>query len=126
MNIEFTEYSPNTGEFTVVRGIPEEMAKEYANIPYVLGFHDGETEYFDLKSRQVKSRPEMPIKHTLTNNGILVSQIPPGTHAAIADEEFIIDDGELEWSSPIPGEWGLSLTNFPYQPVTLKVVVPES
>lgn len=57
----------------------------------------------------IESANEFPVTGNFT-----VSRVPVGATLYHPDGETIIDDGEFEWDSALPGEYYLHLSLFPY------------
>lgn len=88
---------------------------------------DPVTQYVDTKTTVVLARPEFPV--ALTDVTIKVDEvwrvegIPVGTELDSKYGKFIIDDGEIEWSSIEPGVFRFEFNCFPIQLATVTVTV---
>lgn len=128
-NVEFTTYSPLTGEFLSNYSVPADSMNAYANMHFVTGTHDPETTYLDERNKKVKTRPVMNVKpandiEAKVNQTFSITGIPRGALCSIAGDEFTMDgSGVLEYSSTVPLEDFLTIRCFPYRPVDIKVVI---
>jgi hypothetical protein len=57
--------------------------------------------------------PKMAL--TVTQNPFTITGIPTGTLVTYPGGELIVDDGFIEWSSVVPGNFAFQLSCFPYQ-----------
>lgn len=64
---------------------------------------------------EITERPTMPLVEE-ANDGPLfhLTGIPVGTKVLFPDGEIIVDDGFIQWTSLVEGEYQFILTNFPY------------
>lgn len=132
MNVDFTEYDPSTGELIAVYSVPEEDLPVYSDIPQIEGRLDGAAQYYDLRTGEISNRPLMPLSlkersvSMTTTETLRIRGIPIGTSFTVGTLSGRIDDGSLDFASPIPLRTTLSLTNFPYVPVEIELeVVPN-
>jgi hypothetical protein len=61
----------------------------------------------------IQQRPVMPL--VVTQNPFTITGIPTGTLVKYPGGELIVDDGFIEWSSAVPGEFAFQLSCFPYR-----------
>lgn len=80
---------------------------------------DPATQYLDVYSGELVARPRMSLTHTgltvAVGEALRITGIPPGTLLKHRDGELTVDDGYLEWSSEVPGQFLFILENFPFQ-----------
>lgn len=85
---------------------------------------DPVNDWINIETHAPEPRPTM--EATVVSDTVAVNQyfrvdnIPEGTTLHYPnDQEAVIDDGFFEWSTQFPGTYDFTLTNFPYQPVTV-------
>tara|TARA_R110000868_G_scaffold337410_1_gene598313 strand:+ start:583 stop:978 length:396 start_codon:yes stop_codon:yes gene_type:complete len=79
---------------------------------------------------RIRSRPEFDLSISgLTisvGETLLISGIPTGTVVDYVGGSEIVDDGDIEWSSEIAGEYEFVFQNFPYQAKVVKIEITEA
>lgn len=75
----------------------------------------------------ITARPVMPLSvssNTVAPNvGCVISGIPEDTQVRHPDGVVTVNDGTLEWSTPMPGQYQLRFENFPYHDVEVHIEV---
>lgn len=83
--------------------------------------HDPLTRWIDPVTEEVQDRPVLALnvdKTAIVANGAdcaIITGLPPGTVLRTSNQELVIDDGELVFSTPHPGTHALRFDAFPYQ-----------
>jgi hypothetical protein len=76
---------------------------------------------------EVYDRPKMALdissKQVSVDEEIIIRGIPVGTVFLYGNGEETIDDGQVEWSSNVAGNFEFVLSNFPYQTEVIQVEV---
>ena len=127
----YTTYNETTGQLLGVWGCPEGERPPPTH-PRIQGDLKPATHHLTPRTREVMERPDfsfVPPEHqTLkVNQPLSIPGVPWGTEISLAGRTYKVDDGSFEWSSPVPGRWQGTMTNFPYRKVefTVEVVIQE-
>lgn len=76
---------------------------------------------------EVYDRPKMALnissKQVSIDEEIIITGIPNGTVFLYGNAEETIDDGQVEWSSNVAGNFEFVLSNFPYQTEVIQIEV---
>lgn len=123
----YTTYNETTGQLLGVWGCPEGK-KPLTTDPYIPGAFKPKTQYINPRTREVMERPDFsylpPKKQTLrVGQPLSIPGVPWGTEISLAGHTYRVDDGEFEWSSPVPGSWQGTMINFPYRECEFTVEV---
>lgn len=123
----FTTYDGTTGQVLGVWTCPEGK-KPLTDDLYISGTFDSKTQYINPRTREVMERPDFsylpPKKQTLrVGQPLSIPGVPWGTEISLAGHTYRVDDGEFEWSSPVPGSWQGTMINFPYRECEFTVEV---
>ena len=88
--------------------------------PFVDGKWDGDKYYVDVRTEEVKQRPEMLISQnaqTITANTaqmLTLGGLPLNCYVSIGAHRYFVDDGILEWSTPMTGAFPITVECFPF------------
>lgn len=88
--------------------------------PFVDGKWDGDKYYVDVRTEEVKPRPEMLISQnaqTITANTaqiLTLGGLPLNCYVSIGAHRYFVDDGILEWSTPMTGAFPITVECFPF------------
>lgn len=114
-----TRYDSKSGQLGSVRN--GQMADIIAEaLPFVLGEHDHDTQYVDIDTKQIKQRPEMHILQNTktikanTDQMLSLSGLPLNCYVNIGAHRYFVDDGILEWSTPMTGTFPIVVECFPF------------
>ncbi len=117
--IVVTRYNADTGELSGKRsGTYGAIAQE--PYPFVFGEFDHDTQYVDVVTKQIKPRPEMLISQnasTITANTaqmLTLGGLPLNCYVSIGAHRYFVDDGILEWSTPMTGAFPITVECFPF------------
>ena len=120
-SIVATLYDPDTGALLGVR-TGQRYAIERDEFPHVLGSHDFRTHYIDtcqVPPRVIK-RPTQTVelsKGSISANGkdaLILSGLPAPCVIQVGEHRYEVEDGELEWSTFMPGTYHIHVEAFPY------------
>lgn len=120
-SIVATLYVPETGALLGVR-TGQRYAIERDQFPHVLGIYDFKTHYVDTcrVRPQVTRRPPQTVK---LNKGkfvadgkdtLVLSGLPVPCAVQVGEHRYEVEDGELEWSTLMPGVYRIRVEEFPY------------
>ena len=121
--IEGTIYNRTTGEIYLTAAGSDESILEaqlplYPDSTYLVGEQVDGGGYY-LPNGVKTPRPFMGLMVTPPEDhsaGYLhIDLIPEGTQAIGPNFDTVVNDGYLEWSSVEPGEYQVTLINFPYK-----------
>ena len=114
-----TRYDPKTGQLGSIRnGQIADITAE--GLPFALGEFDRDTQYVDVVAKQIKPRPEMLISQnasTITANTaqiLTLGGLPLNCYVSIGAHRYFVDDGILEWSTPMTGAFPITVECFPF------------
>ena len=116
--VEVSRYESN-GQISGVRtGELSDILLEGS--PFVDGKWDGDKSYVDVRTEEVKPRPEMLISQnaqTITANTaqiLTLGGLPLNCYVSIGAHRYFVDDGILEWSTPMTGAFPITVECFPF------------
>lgn len=104
-----------------IQNIPEWQG----SIEYT-GIIDGGTHYFDLINT-IRLRPEIlaePNKLTMAADNvdsIIIAGLPIPCTVAVDGAEYLVDDGEFEFTTDVSGIYKIAVESFPYIPKSWEV-----
>lgn len=120
MTVEVSHLDQNTGRIMGKWVLPVstlDLLPPGLTYPEVL---DGAVWYVDMDTMTPVERPNMPLTVTKTNilaNGVdtvMISGIPFGTRMTSPLGDAVVEDGVVEFTTTIPGEYAIHLSLFPY------------
>ena len=116
-------YNPANGQILLRLGGSEPTEGELGSNDY-LEVEEGEGNanffYVDIEAEppELAARPAFSLTESatefLTTGSFTVSGVPVGATLYHPDGETVINDGDFEWESTLPGEFYLRLSLFPY------------
>ena len=129
-----TIYSKVTGEIYTAMYGPDKESIEiqlplYEDSAYLLGEFLESDEWY-LPSGVKTHRPEMKLKVSAkvlpVNETLVISGIPENTTVIAGNDEYLITDGKLEWSSAVSTEnFTFEFSCFPYKHKVVNIAVTK-
>lgn len=116
-----TLYVPDTGMILGTR-TGQKASIECDALPYVEGVYSAAEHYVDTKELRpaVRPRPKQETLQSKTSvvadgrDALVLSALPVPCVVQIGENRYEVDDGELEWSTLLPGAYYIRVEAFPY------------
>lgn len=116
-----TLYAPETGMILGTR-TGQRASIECDELPYVEGAYNAAECYVDMGglSPAIRPRPQQETQQDKTSvvadvqDALVLSRLPVPCTVRIGGHEYEVDDGELEWSTLLPGTYPVRVEAFPY------------
>lgn len=129
---EATMYQKETGRITMNKQCPLD-GLECEPEPYILGTFHHATHYIAGASGDNPHAEERPRQNTQQDATVITPGVPvvlsslpyPSCVVRIAGQEYVVDDGVLEWQTHQTGVYDITVEAFPYLDWHGKVVVTE-
>ena len=116
-----TLYSPDTGMILGTR-TGQKTSIECDELPYIEGVHEAAECYVDTKglTPTIRPRPKQETqqdKASISADGqdaLVLSGLPVPCMVLVGENRYEVEDGELEWSTLMPGTYYIHVEAFPY------------
>lgn len=80
-----------------------------ADAPYPPATH------YVTDSDEIHERPEMSVALDTEHGRIILADLPVPCTVSVGGEIYQVDDGELEWMTPLPGVYTVEVRAWPYR-----------
>ena len=123
--MRWASYDAASGKILIVREMEAFYAEYYrAQGESLVEFPQGEQDTHYVRNREVIPRPEMAPGHEGIPGGFRLWGLPIPCRVHVDELVYDVDDGELEWTTPVSGIHQVRVSAWPYldweRPVEVK------